>query len=67
MTTQQFESLSIKEKTRVIQSHSTPLYSTDQTGYKVSLYSLHHYFVEVKQNLVTKNIESILVRMGAEG
>lgn len=66
MTTKHFESLSIQEKAQVIQTHSTFIHSnTDQDpGYRVNLYSLHHYFVEVRQDAVTKDIASIEIKPG---
>lgn len=61
MTRKDFSRLSLNEKARIILRESYYLSTIEYNSFKVNLYSLSDFFIEVKLMSITSDVESIRV------
>ncbi|PZR38257.1 MAG: hypothetical protein DI538_10150 [Azospira oryzae] len=65
MTRKEFSHLSLNEKARIILQQSYYLSTIEYSSFKVNLYSLSDFFIEVKLMAITSDVESIRI-IGSE-
>lgn len=66
MTRKDFSRLSLNEKGRIILKESYYLSTIEYNSFKVNLYSLSDFFIEVKLMSITSDVESIRVITGED-
>ncbi len=66
MTRKDFSRLSLNEKARIILKESYYLSTIEYNSFKVNLYSLSDFFIEVKLMSITSDVESIRVITGED-